>query len=833
MLPSNNFSQIPPARGQFPHSISTPDTAIYQVCVPVTDFTCYEIPPDGDCLFRGVHMGLNQPEAQAPELEVRALRWRVVDYLGNNSQALAEIEDFEGLEGVRHLYDLLCTPGAWNRDVGALVIPLLAQVLGREIIILQSCENNSVYTLQYTSTANNLNFPPGGDNTGEPPIHLLRLAGGTHYAYLERCNTQLNAQQVNSFTQQAPRTTSPSLTAAEQANIDADRFQRTLQIPTPTINDLELESQLQDWVNTGPAAEEESRALVKHLIITAFRKNEATLDLSCREISALPPAIGHLTNLKKLECYETEITSLPDTIGNLTKLQELDCSWTSIESLPDTIGNLLGLQKLDCSQTLIQSLPEAIGNLTKLQELSCYEIEISSIPDIIGNLTELQVFDCSNTLIASLPETIGNLKQLQQFDCSNTLLCSFPDTIGHLTNLRQLDCYQTYIRSLPDTIGHLTHLEQLDCNHTNIRALPDTIGRLVNLKQLRCAYTPITSFPNIRGLGQLTELYLNDCHLPSISLRALPENRDLRVYLSNNWFSANTIESLVQAQGEINYRGPTFSLSINDSLMDSSALTAEDIDQALKALGYTNTTDFAALREAIRPRYGMSDVGNDFTHLLVKINNRAPKNNGHLVGRIKTHINNVLQTLDQLHREMNNSAQADKKEKIKKTIESILVEAAGANTSCVDRALVHLLIMSAKCSLNNATTPESVSAIDQDIQHILDTMNFISCLNSRGENKLIYDKLNHNFISPFEKHSGDIKVINVSDEIEDILVLLNSGLLTSIEGIDMNFEACATLSNIDRENNRGHSLVDAAKIYILNNEDPAQLPRKRMKMTTN
>ena len=676
MFPSN-FPHTPPVRGSFLHPAPNPDAAICRVHRPFTDFIHHQTPPDGDCLFRCVYMGLSQPGVQAPSSEVMALRYRVVDYVSTNAQALAGIECFEGLAGIRLLHDLLCTPRAWNTGVGDLVVPLLAQVLGREIIILQSHGDNAAYTLQLTFRPNNPNLPPVGSNTGglsiyEPPIYLAHVAGGTHYVYLEPRNTLLNTQQANR----------PSLTREDQASIDTTRFQSSFGIRTPKINERQLESQLQDWVNTGSIDEKNARTSAKDSILSAFKKKTKSLCLSNRPISSLPSAIGYLTKLEVLEFQHTELDSLPDTIGELKNLRAFDCSHSPITSLPDTIGNLTNLQRLNCSNT------------------------------------------------------------------------------------------------------------------------------------------PITSFPNIRNLAQLAILELTNCHLPSINLRALPANNRLRVYLENNRLSAHIVNSLIQAQAAANYNGPSVILDIYEGPITSPDLTARNIDKPLKDLGYPNTKDLAALRKAIKPCDDMGNVANDFTQLLAKINDHAPKEGGQLVGSIKTHIDNVLQTLDQLYSGRNDSARPNKEQTyIRETIAGILAEAAEANRSCVDRSLVCLLKMSAQCSLHNASSPELAEAISQDIQRISSTIGFINGLNSGGLNKLVYDIQDHRFVSPFGSHSGVTREINIQDAIEDILVLLNSGLLRTIKGIDMNYEACATLRSIDRANananNRINSLVDAAKIYIL------------------
>ena len=85
------------------------------------------------------------------------------------------------------------------------------------------------------------------------------------------------------------------------------------------------------------------------------------LDLSGKELTALPPEIGKLTQLKKLILGKDEyddkglyirtvgnkLISLPPEIGLLTQLEELQIVGNQLTSLPVEIGQLTNLQTLN------------------------------------------------------------------------------------------------------------------------------------------------------------------------------------------------------------------------------------------------------------------------------------------------------------------------------------------------------------------------------------------------------------------------------------------------------------------------------------------------------
>ncbi|MDA0267006.1 MAG: hypothetical protein O2890_13475 [Cyanobacteria bacterium] len=80
------------------------------------------------------------------------------------------------------------------------------------------------------------------------------------------------------------------------------------------------------------------------------------LDLAGENLTALPGAIGKLTQLKKLILgkYDkqkgwlgNQLTELPPEIGQLTNLQSLDLSLNQFSTLPEAITQLVNLQSLN------------------------------------------------------------------------------------------------------------------------------------------------------------------------------------------------------------------------------------------------------------------------------------------------------------------------------------------------------------------------------------------------------------------------------------------------------------------------------------------------------
>lgn len=184
------------APGALYNTPSTPTSInTHQQHISEVQFVRHPIPDDGDCLFRAIHMGLNQAGAQASPRDIQKLRKRISDYVYKNQLALAAHPSFLGWGGVQELQSLLRAQGAWNANAGDLVPMLLAQVLGRDVMILQSQEGRDAYDVRQVFPAETPELPAGRGSVGEPPIcleYINDVEGEEHYNYLEpgeRSNT--------------------------------------------------------------------------------------------------------------------------------------------------------------------------------------------------------------------------------------------------------------------------------------------------------------------------------------------------------------------------------------------------------------------------------------------------------------------------------------------------------------------------------------------------------------------------------------------------------------------------------------------------------------------
>jgi len=78
------------------------------------------------------------------------------------------------------------------------------------------------------------------------------------------------------------------------------------------------------------------------------------LDLSCNQLTCLPPDFCTLTHIVKLDLSKNHLTELPEEFGCLTKLQHLDLYQNQLRELPISFCRLNSLKWLDMRDNALE-----------------------------------------------------------------------------------------------------------------------------------------------------------------------------------------------------------------------------------------------------------------------------------------------------------------------------------------------------------------------------------------------------------------------------------------------------------------------------------------------
>lgn len=273
-----------------------------------------------------------------------------------------------------------------------------------------------------------------------------------------------------------------------------------------------------------------------------------------RHTQPLPPEIGNLTRLRRLDLSGLELKNLPAELGKVTELESLNISGNGLEDLPPEMAQLAKLEYLDASKNPLRALT-AVGSLAQLKHLDISQTSLTSLPPEIGNLTKLVYLDVSQSALAQLPPEMGRLVSLAYLNVSNTGLERFPPQIGSLINLTELNFARTTMEQFPPAVLRLPKLQRLNASNNYFSTgLPAEIGNLTALRNLNLSHTPLTQLPpEIGNLASLDTLDLYYCDLTQLP-REIGRLKNLQVLrLTDNKLTDFPVE--MQGLEKLQYLG--------------------------------------------------------------------------------------------------------------------------------------------------------------------------------------------------------------------------------------------------------------------------------------
>ena len=183
------------------------------------------------------------------------------------------------------------------------------------------------------------------------------------------------------------------------------------------------------------------------LIDQAVDEGVKDLDLSENELTALPAKIGKLTQL------ETSI------LGKVKEWRWLGGRFLPIlvtnklTALPPELSELKNLRKIDLSGNPLTVIPNALLQLQSLEFLSVVGIGLSEIPEAVGQLANLTTLDLRSNQITEIPEVVGQLANLTTLYLSSNKIKNIPNCLETLPKLKKLDLRRNPLPISPEILG--------------------------------------------------------------------------------------------------------------------------------------------------------------------------------------------------------------------------------------------------------------------------------------------------------------------------------------------------------------------------------------------
>jgi Leucine-rich repeat (LRR) protein len=194
----------------------------------------------------------------------------------------------------------------------------------------------------------------------------------------------------------------------------------------------------------------------------------------------LPPEIGKLENLRRLDVQYNQIDSLPPSFADLRALRFVNFNNNNFHEFPDPLGGLTNLETLYMNYNRIKKLPQSIGGLVQIRTLSFYGNRICKVHKLIKWLRHIIVLNLADNCLSELPETIGDIVTLEWLLLSNNIhLKEIPRTIGGCRALHTLEANNNQLERLPVEITQCTALRVIDTTDNPIEISP-IVQRFIN-----------------------------------------------------------------------------------------------------------------------------------------------------------------------------------------------------------------------------------------------------------------------------------------------------------------------------------------------------------------
>ncbi len=248
------------------------------------------------------------------------------------------------------------------------------------------------------------------------------------------------------------------------------------------------------------------------------------LDLSDKQLHALPEELGQLVNLERLYLEKNHLITLPQTIGKLKKLTDLVVNENDLDSLPSSIGQLAALDFLDLSHNELSKLPASFGQLRLLNQLNIEHNQLDSLPPSIGNLTNLAELNVSHNSLTGIPREFIQLRSLKSLSLGRNEIDSLPEAFGQFPALTELDLDSNQMVVLPKAFHQMQALEILHLSYNQLEKLPENFGQLKALRELYLNHNQLKSPPSSFGqLENLSSAYFQNNQINQLSAEFFDE----------------------------------------------------------------------------------------------------------------------------------------------------------------------------------------------------------------------------------------------------------------------------------------------------------------------
>jgi len=216
-----------------------------------------------------------------------------------------------------------------------------------------------------------------------------------------------------------------------------------------------------------------------------------SLSLAHHALAELPPAIGRLLELRRIDASSNRLTTVPAELADLFALQELDLHANRVTSLPSELAWLPSLRILHLAENAMSSVPPAVFELAELQALGLGDNQLTDLPDAVADLTELHTLWLTRNPLRQLPRALTRLASLRFLHLGDHPFAEPPDVLAEMVSLEELWIASPSLERLPAAIVQLPRLRRLIVWCSGLTTVPDELFEARHLAELRITDNPL------------------------------------------------------------------------------------------------------------------------------------------------------------------------------------------------------------------------------------------------------------------------------------------------------------------------------------------------------
>lgn len=287
------------------------------------------------------------------------------------------------------------------------------------------------------------------------------------------------------------------------------------------------------------------------------------LDLSSRELDALPESFGLLVELSVLNLGHNHLSKLPESMTNLLHLGNVDLRRNDFDQIPAPLCGL-PIRSLNISGNRLASATE-LNSCRQLRVLDLKGNALTAFDDCLHEDNELRTLNLSCNFIKDVSRLFVRLHTVERLNLSGNVIASIPASVQGLESVVELDLSDNRIETIDKALFTL-ELESIDLASNRITQI--ALHGFDDLERMTLDANPLASMTVEENFAPyLREFSCDSCGmeaflmLPSVSLESLcyssnaiaviPEEVGRYVQLTQLDIDGNTIRELPHSLGNM------------------------------------------------------------------------------------------------------------------------------------------------------------------------------------------------------------------------------------------------------------------------------------------